>query len=137
MSTPDKRMSWWSQMKQALGAGAHVDIAQWVAVTREDGETVGWIQPLDSGFDTVQARSVLGHALGGPVDYMAAEEALLERGIGELAGPWQLDRGTAAVHGDLSIGEVSAHGIVLADAMLVKALVPCPRFTVPWPYIGR
>lgn len=124
-------------MKQALGAGAHVDIAQWVAVTREDGETVGWIQPLDSGFDTVQARSVLGHALGGPVDYMAAEEVLLERGISELVGPWQLDRGTPAVHGELSIVEVSAHGIVLADAMLLKALVPCPRFTVTWPDIAR
>lgn len=108
-----------------------------MAVNREDGETVGWIQPLDSGVDTVQARSVLSHALGGPVDYLAAEEVLLERCISELAGPWQLDRGTAAVHGDLSIVKVSAHGIVLADAMLVKALLPCRRFTGPWPDVDR
>lgn len=101
-----------------------MDSAEWVAVTRADGETAGWIQPLDSRFDTVQARLVLGHALGGPMDYMAAEEVLL-------------GRGTAAVHGDLSIVKVSAHGIVLADAMLVKALLPCRRFTVPWPDVDR
>lgn len=114
-----------------------MDTSDWVAVTREDGETVGWIQPLDPGFETVQARSVLGHAVGGPADYVAAEEVLVERGIAELAGHWHLGAGTRPVRGDLAILEVSAHGIVVADAMLVKALVPCERFTVPWPDVER
>lgn len=106
---------------------------QWITVTRDDGETVGYLEPVTADYDKVQPRSILGHAVGAPIDYVQGEEILGERGIAELMEHWQLSGATQALAGDLSILEVSAHGIVVADALLTKALVPTERYTVPWP----
>lgn len=106
---------------------------QWITVTRDDGETVGYLEPVTADYDKVQPRSILGHVVGEPIDYLQGEEILGERGIAELMEHWQLSGATQALAGDLSILEVSAHGIVVADALLTKALVPTERYTVPWP----
>ncbi|PQZ95738.1 hypothetical protein CQ018_00010 [Arthrobacter sp. MYb227] len=108
---------------------------QWIAVTRDDGETVGYLEPVTADYDRVQPRSVLGHAVGEALDYLSAEELLCDRGIAELMEQWTLIDENDASRTNLSILEVSPHGIVLADALLTKALVPTERFTVAWPDI--
>lgn len=110
-----------------------MEISQWVTVTRDDSETVGYLEPVTEDYDLVQPRSILGHAVGEPTDHEQGEALLCERGIAELMDPWHLSGATQALSGNLSILEVSAHGIVVADALLTKALVPTERHTVPWP----
>lgn len=110
-----------------------MDTSAWLAVTREAGETVGYLEPLTPDYDVVQPRSVLGHVVGEPSDYVAGEELLRERGIAELMQPLRLKDAAAALSGPLAILEVSPHGIVVADALLVKALAPSEKATVSWP----
>lgn len=114
------------------------DVTGWVAITREDGETVGHLEPLDEEYEQVQPRSLLGHAVGGPTDFLTGQERLVDRGIGELAGMWTLDAGTAAALHRVGIVELSPHGIVVADALATKALSPTARHRVAWPDVtGR
>ena len=101
----------------------------WLAVTREDGETVGYLEPVTDDYSDVIPRNRLGHAVGGAQDYHAAEEFVLDRGLRELAEHWLLDGAGA----ELTISELSPHGIVLRDAFLSKALVPLEPTHVPWP----
>jgi hypothetical protein len=101
----------------------------WLAVTREDGETVGYLEPVTDDYADVIPRNRLGHAVGDVRDYHAAEELVLDRGLGELAEHWLLD-GEGA---ELTISELSPAGIVLRDAYLTKALVPLESVHVPWP----
>ncbi len=49
---------------------------------------MGWIQPRGDGFVALDA---LGRQVSGVVDWLAAEEALDERGLHFLADLWQLD----------------------------------------------
>lgn len=105
----------------------------WLAVTREDGETVGYLDPVTDDYGEVIPRNRLGHAVAGVLDYHEAEELVLDRGMRELAEPWLLD-GT----GDpLTISELSPHGIVLRDALRSKALIPTEAVTVTWPDVER
>lgn len=53
-----------------------------------DRERVGWIRPEGEGF---VAHDALGRPLTGPVDWLAAEEALEQRGLRWLADLWQLE----------------------------------------------
>ena len=53
-----------------------------------DRERLGWIRPDGDGFVALDA---LGRGLTGAVDWLAAEEALEERGLHWLADLWQLD----------------------------------------------
>ena len=101
----------------------------WLAVTREDGETVGYLEPLTDDYADVLPRNRLGHAVGDVCDYHAAKELVLDRGLRELAEHWLLD-GKGA---ELAISELSPAGIVLRDAYLAKALVPLEPVHVPWP----
>lgn len=110
-----------------------MNTSQWITVTRDDGETVGYLEPVTEDYDRVQPRSILGHSVGEPTDYAQGEALLGERGIAELMDYWHLSGATQALSGDLSILEVSPHGIVVADALLTKALAPAERFTVSWP----
>lgn len=105
----------------------------WIAVQREDGETVGYLEPLDPAYDQLLARSVLGHLVAGPCDYLTGEELLVERGIGELMQDWSLNDSAPGSATQLSILEVSPQGIVLADALLTKALSPTPKIVISWP----
>ena len=112
-----------------------MDICTWLAVKRDDNEIVGYLEPLDEAYNTVCPRSVLGHPVIAECDYMDGEELLLERGIGELANQWVLRTKDPSEQVPLAILEVSAHGIVVADALLTKALATTERIIVPWPDI--
>lgn len=101
----------------------------WLAVTREDGETVGYLEPVTDDYSDVIPRNRLGHAVGEAGDYHAAEELVLDRGLRELAEHWLLD----GEGPELTVIELSPDGIVLRDAFLSKALVPTKRVHVPWP----
>lgn len=107
-----------------------MDPTTWLSVRREDGETVGYLQPLDAEFDQVIPRNLLGHPAGPAAGYLQGEELLLERGLSELGMPWNLDRSADALY---SILEVSDRGIVVAEELLVKALAPAERHVVSWP----
>lgn len=104
-------------------------IDTWLAVTREDGETVGYLEPLTADYADVIPRNRLGHAVGDAHDYHAAEELVLDRGLRELAEHWVLD----GEGPELTVIELSPDGIVLRDAFLSKALSPTKRVHVPWP----
>ncbi|HJX78196.1 hypothetical protein [Glutamicibacter sp.] len=110
-----------------------MDISTWLTVKRDDNEIVGYLEPLDAAYDKVRPRSVLGHPVVDACDYMDGEELLLERGIGELADHWTLHAEDHRGQVPLAILEVSANGIVVADALLTKALAPTERIIVPWP----
>ena len=101
----------------------------WLAVTREDSETVGYLEPLTDDYAEVIPRNRLGHAVGGAQDYHAAEELILDRGLRELAEHWLLD----GEGPELTVIELSPAGIVLRDAFLSKSLAPTARVDVPWP----
>ncbi|WP_369370225.1 hypothetical protein AB1046_15660 [Promicromonospora sp. Populi] len=101
----------------------------WLAVTREDGETVGYLEPVTDDYADVIPRNRLGHAVGDASDYHAAEELVLDRGLHELAEPWLLD----GEGPELTVIELSPEGIVLRDAFLSKALIATQRIQVPWP----
>jgi hypothetical protein len=61
----------------------------WIEHTRAgDRERLGWIRPDGDGF---VAHDVLGRELTSTVDWLAAEEALDERGLHWLADLWQLE----------------------------------------------
>lgn len=109
------------------------ETSKWVKVTREDGEIVGYIEPLTEDYGTVQPRTVLGHGLGDPCEYVEGEDLLIEHGIAELAEKWTLDKGADTEVLDLTIVELSPHGIVLADYFDSKALAVDETVTIEWP----
>ncbi|MGP9782798.1 hypothetical protein ACT3UQ_10100 [Glutamicibacter sp. AOP12-B1-11] len=110
-----------------------MDTSNWLPVKRADGETVGYLEPLVASYDRVCPRSVLGHPVMDSCDYFQGEELLTERGIGELMNHWMLRNAASDRHGPLSILEVSPAGIVVADALLTKALMPTERIHLAWP----
>lgn len=116
-----------------IGSRAMSDVGAWVPVGRDDTETVGYLDPVTEDYDVVQPRTVLGHALGAPVDFLEGEAALQEHGIGELAESWILDAGTDAEVADLTIVELSPRGIHLADRLSSKALNAPGTLRIDWP----
>lgn len=112
------------------------DVSTWAPVGREDTETVGYLVPVTDDYDVVQPRTVLGHALGGPVEFLEGEEILQEHGIGELAESWVLDAGTDAEVQDLTIVELSPRGIYVADRLSSKALTAPGTLRIDWPDTG-
>lgn len=102
---------------------------EWVRVTREDGETVGWLEPLDAGYERLLPRDVLGHPAGEPTEWVEGEERLQEIGLRHLAEEWLLDGAPTR----LALLEVSPQGIVVAPALQTKALAPAERTRVDWP----
>lgn len=106
-----------------------MDSIEWVRVNREDGETVGWLEPLDAAYGSLRPRDVLGHVAGPDGDWEATESLLNERGLAFLTQEWVLDGGEER----LSILEVSPLGIVVSSALRAKALLPAERITLPWP----
>ncbi|TAP27637.1 hypothetical protein [Arthrobacter sp. S41] len=114
-----------------------MDISDWVSVQREDGETVGYLQPVTPDYSLVIPRNILGHAIAEPHEYSAAEYLLEERGIAELMSNWRLDAQEQEKTEELTILEVSPLGIVLANALRVKALEATERIHVMWPDVEQ
>lgn len=52
-----------------------------------DGELLGWMKPVGEGFVAID---LLGRERTGAVDWLDAEEALDDLGIGYLADPYEL-----------------------------------------------
>lgn len=103
---------------------------EWIEHRRPgDREVVGWIRP--DGEDWV-AISLLGHELTGPVDWLAAEEALDATSLAWLAEAWMLERDG---RGPLRVRmvEVTPDRVVVQtdDFGAIDAAVE--RFTLPWP----
>ena len=110
-----------------------MDFSTRVGVQREDGETVGHLDPADPDYKLVTPRNVLGHALADACGYVDGEQLLVDRGISEVMTTWVLDAGSRDAAEVLNILEVSPHGTVLANALRTKALQPTERFRVAWP----
>lgn len=70
-----------------------------------------------------------------PCDFVTREDRLLYHSIREVAEYWQLL--DPELPNALTILEVSPAGIVVADALQTKALVPTERFHVEWPDVAR
>lgn len=109
------------------------DTRGWVPIAREDRETVGYLEPVTDDYERVQPRSLLGHAVGAPVDYESGERLVEELSLSELAEQWVLDAGTADEVEGLTVLELSPHGILLADHYATKGLMATERTHVPWP----
>jgi hypothetical protein len=107
--------------------------ADWTPHRREDGELVGWIRP--SGEDWV-AIDLLGREASGPVDWLDAEEALEQAGIGYLADPWMLEgEGDRPIR--VRLVEVTPERIVVKGDDFGAIDAPVPRWVLPWPLPPR
>lgn len=104
----------------------------WVRVNREDGETVGWLEPLDAGYASLRPRDVLGHVAGEDAGWIEAEEAVHRVGLAHVAEEWLLDGGEER----FVILEVTPTEIVLGNALASKALVRAERRSIAWPDTG-
>ena len=63
----------------------------WQAVTRSDGETVGYVEPAD---DVLVARDLLGVELGRAGSHDEAAALVVERGLASLGRSWSWTDGT-------------------------------------------
>lgn len=108
----------------------------WQPIIRgSDREIVGYLEPFHPDYSQVQPRSVLGHPVGDSCDFVTGEDRLLERGIRELAEHWRLT--DSQLPNALAVLEVSPDGIILADALKTKALIPTERIRVTWPDLSQ
>ncbi|KQX06496.1 MULTISPECIES: hypothetical protein [unclassified Leifsonia] len=93
----------------------------WIEHRRGDRELLGWMLPDGDGFVAID---LLGRAVTGSVDWLAAEEAIESTGIGYLAEPFELLLDDSGADGAPSEG--SGHWVrvrvveVSTDRVLVK-----------------
>ena len=83
----------------------------WIEHRRADGELVGW---LAMEGEDLRAVDILGRHITEPVDWLTAEEALEDRGLGFLAEPWLLDLADGTAQ-RVRIVEVSTDRIRVRD----------------------
>ncbi|MFC8921418.1 hypothetical protein [Cellulosimicrobium sp. NPDC057127] len=104
--------------------------ADWIAHRRPaDREPVGWIRPEGESWVAV---SLLGREVTGPVDWLAAEEALEDTGLAWLADVWMLERpGDEPVR--VRIVEVTPDGVVVQTDDFGAVDAPVERYALPWP----
>lgn len=103
--------------------------SDWIEHRRGDRELVGWMVPSGEDFVVVD---LLGRERGGPVDWLTAEEALEELGIGYLADIYML---TLEDGRDLRvrIAEVSPAGITVKKDDFGAVGVPQLYFSLGFP----
>lgn len=107
----------------------------WLAIKRNDGEIVGFVEPLEADYSRVQARNRLGHKLGSPSEYVEAEDQILALGLSFLAERWFVADPPAFLVNGAVIKELSPSGIVLIDADFAKAGISQESLTIDWPDI--
>lgn len=106
----------------------------WIPHRREDGELIGWIEPRGEGF---VAFDLFGRARQGePVDWVAAEEALEELGIGFLADPHAFRRDDGEWV-RVRIIEASPDGILVKEDDLGAVDVVKPQYAAAFPVDDR
>lgn len=103
--------------------------ASWIEHRRGDGELVGWMNPADDGFVAID---LLGREMTDAVEWLTAEEALEERGIGYLADPFELllEDGRWL---EVSIFEVSTDRIRVKRADWGAVDIPQEEYEVGFP----
>lgn len=102
----------------------------WIPHNREDGEHVGWIVPEGDGFVTID---LLGRQrTNEAVDWMVAEEAMDELGIGYLADIYAF-RVAADDWVRVRIVEVSTAGITVKEDDFGDVAADLPRYRLPFP----
>lgn len=107
--------------------------AEWIEHRRPgDREVVGWIRP--DGDDWV-AVSLLGHDLTGPVDWLAAEEALDATSLAWFADPWMLETEGGPLR--VRIVEVTPDRVVVQTDDFGAIDAPVERHVLPWPAPSR
>lgn len=112
----------------------------WTPHRRDDGELLGWIHPDG---DAWVAVDVLGRRASDAVDWLDAEAALEEHGIGWLADPWMLEgEGDRALR--VRILEVTPDEEGVPGRILVKVddfgdvtRPQTQQFSLPWPIPDR
>ncbi|MBW0252442.1 hypothetical protein [Cellulomonas sp. PS-H5] len=107
--------------------------ADWIEHRRaDDRELLGWIRPAGEEFVAVDR---LGREVTGAVDWLAAEEALDERGLRWLAERWSLtlDDGTEQ---RVRFAEVSPEQVVVVAEQWGAVLPGAPTWTLPFPAPG-
>lgn len=125
-------------MAEADGMSSNgVEEGSWIAVKREDRETVGYLEPLTEDYGTVQPRTVLGHIAGGPTDFVDGEERLIDRGLSELAAKWTYKDQSGEQTVDLTILELSPREIVLVDYYAAKAALAEKKKVLRWPDVAQ
>jgi len=103
--------------------------ADWIEHRRQaDGELVGWVRPDG---DAWVALSMLGRPVSAAVDWIDAERALDELGLGFLAGVWTLQSPSGPL--DVRIVHVAPGGIVVQTDDFGAIDAPVERFELPWP----
>ena len=101
----------------------------WIEHRRQaDGELLGWIRPEG---DAWVALSILGRPVTATVDWLDAEQALDELGLGFLAGIWTLQSDAGPV--DVRIVDVAPDGIAVQTDDFGAIDAPVERFDLPWP----
>lgn len=104
--------------------------ADWIVHRRpDDREHVGWIRP--EGDDWV-AVNLLGRELTGPVDWLAAEEALDETSLAWFADVWMLEQ-EGAEPLRVRLVEVTPDGVLVQTDDFGAIDVPVERHALPWP----
>ncbi|MBD5788332.1 hypothetical protein IF650_19400 [Cellulosimicrobium terreum] len=104
--------------------------ADWIPHRRpDDREHVGWIRP--AGDDWV-AVDLLGHELTGPVDWLAAEDALDATSLAWLAEVWMLER-EGADPLRVRLVEVTPDAVVVQTDDFGAVDVPVERYVFSWP----
>jgi hypothetical protein len=93
-----------------------------------DRELLGWIRP--DGDEWV-AVNLLGHAVSGPVDWIAAEAALDELGLGWLAEIWTLDTDDGPLR--VRISHVGPGQLVVTTDDFGAIDIPVERIELAWP----
>ncbi|SEB42470.1 hypothetical protein [Microbacterium hydrocarbonoxydans] len=112
----------------------------WTPHRRDDGELLGWIHPDG---DAWVAVDVLGRRASDAVDWLDAEAALEEHGIGWLADPWMLE-GESDRALRVRILEVTPDEEGVPGRILVKVddfgdvtRPQTQQFSLPWPIPDR
>jgi hypothetical protein len=105
----------------------------WIAHRRGDRELLGWMRPEADGFVVID---LLGRPLTDAVDWLTAEEALEEIGIGYLADPFELllDDGHWL---RVRIIEVSSDVIRVKKDDWGDINAPLVEYAVPFPVTDR
>lgn len=106
-----------------------MDMADWIEHRRRDGERLGWIRPEGDLFVPV---TLLGHDLAGPMDWLAAEEALEDLGLRWLAEPWVLRREDGVVR-RVRLTEVTPTRVVVKEDDFGAIDGQPVTYTLPFP----
>jgi len=115
---------------------------EWTPYRRDDGELIGWIVPDGDAADAWVPVDLFGRPVAGPVDWLDAEAALDEHGIGWLADSWMLEHPDSAPV-RVRIVEVTpdrdgAPGRIVVQTDDFGAIdAPVTRFELPWPVPAR